>query len=138
MAGAGARGGGKRPATAREKARAFALEGLPEQDRFGVFDPALRGFFVLAIMFAVVFGGGWTLEAARGSSAGVAAAAALAAALAVAGASGYRRIWRKPAEREMVLAMAKEDDESREALARRARAAAAAKRSPPDGEPNHD
>lgn len=124
----------------KQRARAFAFEGLPEKDRFGIFDPALRGFFVLAVMFAVVFGVGWTLEGTRGSSAGFAAAAVIAAGVVAGGYVGYRKIWRKPAEREMLLAMAKEEEESRAARARRALAAQAPNepRPPRDGERSHE
>jgi hypothetical protein len=135
-----ARGPRAGPAGRKERARAFAFEGFSEHDRFGVFDPALRASFVLAVLFAVVFGVGWTFEGLRGSGGAPAAAAAVAAAVAALGAVGYRRIWRKPAERELLLSMAREDEEARALRARAANGAAGARESAnaPDGERPHE
>ena len=129
-----------RSRSTRERARSFAFEGLPEKDRFGIFDPALRGFYALGVMFAVVFGVEWVLEGTRGGSAGVAGGVVIAGALVAAGVLGYRRIWRKPSEREMLLAMAKEDAESRAARARAAKVRGERRERPsaPDGERSHE
>jgi hypothetical protein len=105
----------------RERARAFAFEGLPEKDRFGIFDPALRAFFFLGVMFGVVFGIGFVLAAAGAGPLGWAVGAALALFVVAGGAWGYRRIWRKPSERELLLALAREDDEARALAAKLSR-----------------
>ena len=113
MAAGKKRRGAKEKPPVGERAKAFAFEGLPEKDRFGIFDPALRASFMLGVAFGVVFGWGGVLAATGGSAAGWMAGGALALLVLFAGAWSYKRIWRKPAEREMLLAMAREEDEAR-------------------------
>lgn len=113
--------GDKQPAGLPERARAFAFLGLPEKDRFGIFDPALRGFFLLGVAFGAVFGAGLILDAWGKSSGSVALAGAAAAAVVFLGFLGYRMIWPAPAERDLLLRMAREDDEARRQREARAR-----------------
>jgi len=103
---------------ARKRARAFAFEGLPEKDRFGIFDPALRGFYFVGVMFGVVFGIAFMLAAAGGGPVGWAVGIALALFVLFGGAWAYGRIWPKPSERELLLSLAREDDEARALLAK--------------------
>lgn len=108
-------------ATLRAQARAFAFEGMPERDRFGVFDPVLRGLYVFAIMLGAVLAGGSVIDT-RGAGAAPAAATVLLALLILGiGLVGYRRVWPLPAERELLLRMAEEDDEARSEREARAR-----------------
>ncbi len=104
-----------------ERARSFAFEGFPEKDRFGIFDPALRGFFLLGVAFGAVFGAGLVFDGWGRSTASVALAAAVAAGALALGFVAYRSIWRPPAERELLLRMAREDDEARRKREARAR-----------------
>ncbi len=117
------RGGEQAPL--RDRARSFAFEGLPEKDRFGIFDPALRASFGLGVLFAGVFGTGAVFESMGSTGASWSVSVVLLALVAVGGAVCYRRIWRKPAERELLLRMAREDDESRALRAKMAKERAA-------------
>jgi len=101
--------------------RSFAFEGFAEKDRFGVFDPALRGSFLLGVGFGAVFGAGSVLDAWGKSAGPVAAAVAVAFSAVVLGLLAYRRVWKPPAERELLLRMAREDDEARSEREARAR-----------------
>jgi len=116
-----ARGGPKSAVPLRARARSFAFEGFPEKDRFGVFDPALRGSFLLGVGFGAVFGAGSVLDAWGKSAGPVAAAVAVAFSAVVLGLLAYRRVWKPPAERELLLRMAREDDEARSEREARAR-----------------
>ncbi len=131
---------GKSTPPVGERAKAFAFEGLPEKDRFGIFDPALRGFFFVGVMFGVVFGIGLVLALAGAGAVGWGAGGALALLVIVGGAWGYRRIWRKPSEREMLLALAREDDEARKMLAQLAMSGGKGKAAghDPNGERAHE
>ncbi len=120
----GSRGGS--PGTGKEaslgaRARAFAFEGLPERDRFGVFDPLLRGMYLFGMALGAVLAGAFVLETGRGGAAPGAAALLLALGVAWVGFVGYRRVWPRPAERELLLRMAREDDEARREREARAR-----------------
>lgn len=102
-----------RPSSWRQRARGFVLSEQAEHERFGVFDPFLRWTFVVGILIAGVLVAGSLVEA-LGSGPPAAAAALLAFVVVVAG--GWRlrgRIWRKPSEREILLQLAREDDEAR-------------------------
>ncbi len=103
------------------RARAFAFDGVGEKDRFGIFDPALRGFFLLGVAFAAVFGAGLVLDVWGKSAGSLAAGGAVAVLTMVLGLWAYRAVWRPPAERELLLKMAREDDEARRGREARAR-----------------
>ena len=118
----------------RARAKAFAFEGVPEKDRFGIFDPALRGFFVFGVMLAAALGIGLIFNAAGDTGAARALSIGLVALLAVGGFLGYRRIWRRPGEKELLLTMAAEDDEARALRAKLARSGA--ERDSPSGAPD--
>ena len=106
----------------RQRVRRFAFEGYPEKDRFGVFDPTIRGLFVVGLIFLMIMGAGSVFDAWGSGTRSVAAATAVMIAIAALGVLGYRRIWPTPAERELLLRMAAEDDEARRQRAERARA----------------
>jgi len=118
--------GKDRPAAAPPRGRlgSFVFEGVPEKDRFGVFDPTLRGLFLVALMFAAVFGVGWLFDASKGGGQPLAEAGTVVALVAILGFVGYRRIWKKPRERDVLLKMAAADEETRARTAARARARA--------------
>jgi hypothetical protein len=123
----GTRGARDIPETAiRVRARRFAFEGFPEKDRFGVFDPALRGWFVFAFMLAATLAAFEVVDAWGRTASAWGLSALLMTLIGGAGALLYRRIWRRPAERELLLRMAAEDDESRALRAKLARQRAAA------------
>jgi len=104
---------GPRPERLRERLWDFIFREQAEHERFGVFDPFLRWTFVVGIFIAAVLAAGSVLEA-MGSGPLALAAAGGAGVVVVAGGWVLRgRIWRKPSEREILLQLAREDDEAR-------------------------
>jgi len=120
----GAAAGPREKAPLRQRARAFVFDGQGEHERFGVFDPTARMTFAVGVLTAAILAG---LGAAESMGTGSRAAAAalglvVAGALAVAGFLAYRRIWVPPPEREVLLQLAREEDESKALAAARDRA----------------
>lgn len=105
----------------RERARAFVFDGQGEHERFGIFDPAARATFAVLVLIAMVIVGFTVRESVAPGNGGAAGVLGLAAALGVAvlGFLAYRAVWRPPAEREVLLQMAREEDESRALAAAR-------------------
>jgi hypothetical protein len=108
------------PAPFRERARRFVFENQSEKDRFGIFDPFLRLMFAFGVALGAVLSAGTIFDVAAASSrsAGYAASALAAVAILAGGFLAYHAIWRPPSEREILLQMAKEDDEARRLRAR--------------------
>jgi hypothetical protein len=93
-----------------------------------MFDPALRGWFVFGFMLAAVFAAFGVLDSWGRTASAWSLVTVLVLAIGVGGALLYRRIWRPPAEREILLRMAAEDDESRALRAKLTRQRVAAER----------
>jgi hypothetical protein len=109
---------GRPPPTRKERARDFVFEDQGDRDRFGILDPAVRWTYLIGTGTVAGLAAG-TLVETFGGGAGTVAAALVTAALVVAGGVwGYRKIWVPPVERELLLQMAKEDDEARAMAAR--------------------
>lgn len=104
----------------RERVGNFVFEGQAEHERFGVFDPAVRGLFVVGLLGFEVLGMGSLFEVAGPAAHPLVVVLLVAVGLAAAfgGWKLYRRIWRRPAERELLLQMAREEDEARALSAR--------------------
>lgn len=133
------RGGAVKPPL-KERARSFAFEGVPEKDRFGVFDPGVRGMYIFGFMLAAVIAVGGVFDAWGSAPVAYGLAAVIGFALLAAGVAGYRTIWKSPGEREILLAMAREDDEARQLRSqlpreRAERNARAAERAKAPGQP---
>lgn len=108
------------PASFRERLRRFVYEDQSEKDRFGIFDPFVRLMFAFGVVLSAVLAAGTVFDAAAASSrsAGYAASALSAVAILAGGFLLYHVIWRPPSERELLLQMAKEEDEARRMRAR--------------------
>ncbi len=107
----------------RQKANAFVYDGQGEHERFGVFDPAVRLTFAVGVLIMLILAG-LTVGESVGPGSGVVGAAlslTVVAALALAGILAYRRVWVPPPEREVLLQLAREEDESKALVAARGR-----------------
>lgn len=114
-------GGGTKP-PARDRARAFVFDGQGEHERFGIFDPAARMSFAVLVLIAMVIVGLTARESvAPGSAAAGVLGLAAALGVAVLGFLAYRWVWRTPAEREVLLQLAREEDEAKALAAARER-----------------
>ena len=111
---------GRPPHSLRERWRAFVFEDQGDRDRFGIFDPAVRYTYLIGNATLAGLVAGTLVETFGGGAGTVAAAIVIAALMVSAGVWGYRRIWVPPEEREILLQMAKEDDEARAMAARMA------------------
>lgn len=107
-------------ASLRERAWRFVFENQSEKDRFGIFDPFVRLLFAFGVVLGAVLAAGTIFDVAAASSrsAGYAASALVAVAILAGGLLLYHVIWRPPSERELLLQMAKEEDEARRLRAR--------------------
>lgn len=108
------------PASFRERVHRFVYEDQSEKDRFGVFDPFVRLMFAFGVVLGAVLAAGTIFDVAAASSrsAGYAAAALVGVGTLAGGLLAYHVVWRPPSERELLLQMAKEDDEARRLRAR--------------------
>lgn len=109
--------GGVKPPL-KERARAFAFEGVPEKDRFGVFDPGIRGMYIFGFLLAAVIAVGGVFDAWGSAPVAYGLGTVIGLVLLVVGVVGFRTIWKSPREREILLRMAREDDEARRLRAR--------------------
>jgi len=101
------------PTSFGRRARTFIFGEQAEHERFGIFDPFMRWTYVVGAFIAVVLVGGSILELLGAQPTGISAAALAAGALLFGALRMHGRIWRKPSEREILLQLAREDDEAR-------------------------
>lgn len=111
---------GPPPLSRKERARAFVFADQGDRDRFGIFDPAVRWTYLIGTATVAGLVAGTLVETFGGGAGVVAAALVVAALIVVAGVWGFRKIWVAPVERDLLLQMAKEDDEARAMAARMA------------------
>jgi len=78
-----------------------------------VFDPFFRWTYVVLTFIAAVLLSGSLIEITAAQAVGLAGAAAIFVAVIIGAWRMHRKIWVKPSEREILLQMAREDDEAR-------------------------
>jgi hypothetical protein len=117
----GRRDGAKPPARAR--ARAFVFDGQGEHERFGIFDPFARMLFAVGVLLALILVGVTVRESMPQGAVAAVLGAGAAVLVALLGFLAYRMVWRPPREREVLLQLAREQDESRALAAKRDRGA---------------